>query len=427
MSASIVIMTGSHLSHNPRAIKEATSLAKGGHNVVVLGAWIDSYLKERDRQLLSSLPFNFIPVIDSTTSTTRQIQQRVRSKLGSIVNQFGHIENRWQLGYAYTALRQAAFRRTADLYIAHSEQAMAVAIELLRNGRGVGVDMEDWFSEDLLPNARRHRPLRLLRSFEGRLLNQGIYVSCPSRAMSQALAREYRCVLPSIIYNAFPWADRKSIDGTLKDRRNRRIPSIHWFSQTMGPGRGLEELLAALPFVMHEAEIHLRGNTSAGSQKWLWDQVPRNWRDRIFIHGLVANDELLSRIAEHDIGFAGEMNFCRSRELTVTNKILYYLLAGLGVVASDTAGQCEVAEQAHDAVLLYRSGDSSALAAKINVLLGSRSRLERAKASALQAAKQTFCWERQENVLLETIAHAVAKMKRAGTKNLSEKNADNLP
>jgi len=53
----------------------------------------------------------------------------------------------------------------------------------------------------------------------------------------------------------------------------------------------------------------------------------------------VDGDDLLSRIAEHDIGFAGEMPHCRSRDLTVTNKILQYLLAGLAVVASGTAGQ----------------------------------------------------------------------------------------
>jgi len=46
---------------------------------------------------------------------------------------------------------------------------------------------------------------------------------------------------------------------------------------------------------------------------------------------------LLSRIAEHDIGFAGEMKHCRSRDLTVTNKILQYLLAGIAVVAGNMA------------------------------------------------------------------------------------------
>ena len=62
---------------------------------------------------------------------------------------------------------------------------------------------------------------------------------------------------------------------------------------------------------------------------------------------------MLSRIAEHDIGFAGEQNYCRSRDLTVTNKILHYLLGGLAVIASDTAGQRQIAAQAGEAVRVY--------------------------------------------------------------------------
>src|SRR5262249_32781020 len=151
----------------------------------------------------------------------------------------------------------------------------------------------------------------------------------------------------------FQWSERSRIDGVLKDRRNLHIPSIHWFSQTLGPGRGLEKLLAALPLVQHAAEIHLRGNPAAGFETWLRDRVPENWRERIFFHGLVSNEELLSRIAEHDIGFAGEGTYCRSRDLTVTNKILHYLLGGLVVVASDTTGQREVASQTPEAVMLY--------------------------------------------------------------------------
>jgi glycosyltransferase involved in cell wall biosynthesis len=125
------------------------------------------------------------------------------------------------------------------------------------------------------------------------------------------------------------------------------------------------------------------------------------------LHGLVSNAELLSRIAEHDIGFAGETPLSRSRDLTVTNKILHYLVAGLAVVASDTTGQREVAAQAPGGVFLYPSGDASALAARLDALLGSADALGRAKKAALDAAERTFCWERQEKALLESIKRAL--------------------
>jgi glycosyltransferase involved in cell wall biosynthesis len=230
--------------------------------------------------------------------------------------------------------------------------------------------------------------------------------------MSEALAREFGCPQPTVIYNAFPWSDRQSIDGLFKDRKNRRVPSIHWYSQTIGHGRGLDDLIATLPLLKHEAEIHLRGKPVSGFENWLAHRVPEAWRERIKIHPLVSNAELLSRIAEHDIGFAGETPLIRNRDLTVTNKILHYLLSGLAVVASDTAGQREVAQQAPDGVFLYPSGDAQALAARLNALLESAGALRQAKAAALDAAKRRFCWERQEQALLESVNRALGSPAR---------------
>jgi glycosyltransferase involved in cell wall biosynthesis len=221
--------------------------------------------------------------------------------------------------------------------------------------------------------------------------------------MSEALALEYGCPPPMVIYNAFPWSDRESLDGLEKDRPSRAVPSIHWYSQTLGPGRGLEDLVASLPHITHDVRIHLRGNPASGFDSWLTSLVPPRWQDRITFHGLVPEHELLSRISEHDIGFAGEMKYCASRQLTVTNKILHYLLGGLAVVASDTAGQREVAVQAPGAVFLYQGGDPASLAMQLNQLLASSERLRRAQAEALEAARQTFCWERVNQAFVSHI------------------------
>jgi glycosyltransferase involved in cell wall biosynthesis len=406
MDLNIVILTGNHLCNNPRVIKEGTTLANAGYAVTAIGAWFDRDLKARDLEMQRSLPFSFKPAVDGTENASRRLRLRASAKMGSIAHRLARFENRSQLGYAYSALR-AASRQPASLYIAHSEAAMAVATDLLHDGRLVGIDVEDWFSEDLPLEARKHRPVRLLRNLERKLLTLGGYSACPSRAMSEALAREFGCPQPTVVYNAFPWSDRGSMDGLFKDRRDHRLPSIHWFSQTLGHGRGLDDLIAALPLLKHEAEVHLRGKPVSGFEDWLVHRVPEAWRGRIMVHGLVPNKELLSRITEHDIGFAGETPVIRSRDLTVTNKILYYLLAGLAVLASDTAGQREVATQAPGGVFLYPSGDAAALATRVDALLESADALRQAKAAALGAAERTFCWEHQEKALLESINRAL--------------------
>jgi glycosyltransferase involved in cell wall biosynthesis len=403
----IVILTGNHLCNNPRVIKEATTLANAGYGVTVIGGWFDSGLKARDLAMQKSLPFVFEPAIDVTENMLRRLQLRATAKVAASAHRFARFESRDQLGYAYRGLRSAS-RRSAELYIAHSEAAMAVAVDLLHKGQRVGIDVEDWFSEDLPLEARKGRPIRLLRKLERKLLTLGRYASCPSLAMSEALASEFGCPKPTVIYNAFPWSDRRHLDGEFRDRQDHRLPSIHWFSQTLGPDRGLEDLIAALPLLKHEAEIHLRGKSASGFESWLVQRTPAAWRGRIKVHSLVSNTDLLSRIAEHDIGFAGETPLIRSRNLTVTNKILYYLLAGLAVVASETAGQKEVAEQAPGGVSLYPPGNSADLAARLDVLLGSSDALRQAKIAVLAAAARTFCWERQEEQLLRSVHHALA-------------------
>jgi glycosyltransferase involved in cell wall biosynthesis len=403
---SVVLLTGNHLCHNPRVIKEASTLAAAGYEVRVFGAWFDTQLKSRDETLLAQNSVNFEPVIDHTTGKTARLLGRTKSKLGRVAHNPLGLENSWQLGASVAALQAFAQKSGADLFIAHSEAGMAVAGELLKNGKRVGVDMEDWFSEDLLPEARKSRPLKLLRALERKILSEGSYKTCTSRAMADALALEYGCDSPGIIYNAFHWSDRTRIDGLVKDRRDRQLPSIHWYSQTLGPGRGLEDLLAALPHLTQKAEVHLRGRPAIGFAEWTRGHTPENWRNVVFVHDLVSDNELLSRVAEHDIGFAGEQKYCRSRDLTVTNKILHYLLAGLATVASDTTGQQEVARQANGAVDLYRAGDAHNLVHKLNRLLSSPSELAKAKEAALAAAEATFCWEKQVPTLLTAVEKA---------------------
>ena len=135
----------------------------------------------------------------------------------------------------------------ADLTIGHQEVGAWVACALMDEGRAVGADIEDWYSEDLLPEARVGRPVELLRRCEAQLVRRGSHVTTTSEALAQALAEAYggpdahsRSITP------FPWADRADLDDAARDRQDRSLPSLHWVSQTIGPGRGLDTLCEAL-------------------------------------------------------------------------------------------------------------------------------------------------------------------------------------
>ena len=106
------------------------------------------------------------------------------------------------------------------------------------------------------------------------------------------------------------------------------------------------------------------------------------------------NEELLSRIAEHDIGFAGELGEPASRNLTITNKFFQNLQAGLAVVASETAGQKEAVAQIGGAALLFPNGEATGLSKILHVLILENIDLQRQRRMAWDSGEK-LCWEKE--------------------------------
>lgn len=410
--ARICIVTGAHLCRNPRVVKEASALGHAGHEVVVLGPAFAEDLAAEDAALVRGEPWEHRVVVDLRPRVApawrRHLYRALRRGGTELVARVGW-ETPEALGYGARRTLAAARTVAADLTIGHQEVGTWVVHELMKEGRRVGADFEDWYSRDLLPEAQAERPLRLLRRTEAALVRHGSHVTTTSEALADALAEAYGGPRPRVVYNAFPWSDRDALDGHAPDRPDRTLPSLHWVSQTIGPGRGLDTLCAALRQVKHPVAVHLRGRASAPDEAWLRAQFPDDLGHRLYLHALVPPSELLSRIAEHDIGLALEESDPPSRDLTVTNKILHYLLGGLAVVATDTQGQVEVAAAAPDAVRLCRSGEVEGLAQQIDALVSQPVVLSEAKAAALLAAHDPFCWERQAEVLIESVAQALSE------------------
>ncbi|GAB1544824.1 hypothetical protein NUACC21_75000 [Scytonema sp. NUACC21] len=408
--AKILILIGAHLCTAPRPQKEAETLANSGHDVTVLGFWFDPDLVKRDRLLVANKKWRFEPIIDfQPIHRCKNLGIRFQNRITKeTFKRFGTFSPAL-LGYGAKAMLKVARQVGADLTIVHSEAGLWVGNSLLNEGFRLGVDFEDWFSEDLLPNARTFRPISQLKVFESRLARSCTYCLTTSHALAEALSEAYQAPKPTVIYNTFPWAERSQMDGTQRDRCNFNLPSIHWFSQTIGPGRGLEILFQSLPYLNVPCEIHLRGHYPESSQQWLNPLIPKQWYDRLFIHSTVSNAELLSRIAEHDIGLALEIPYCYNKQFTTSNKLFQYMQAGLAVIATDTAGQREVFNQYPGMGKLIPNNDSIALAQALNDFLQNPEKLIAAKSAALQAAKDKYNWESQVEILLRLTEQAVSK------------------
>ena len=323
--ARILILIGGHLWTSPRSQKEAEVLAAAGYDVTINGVWFDQSGAERDSKLLGGKAWAYRPILDlrADTPSSRfcnlavRARRRIESKLCSGLG----ARFPAALGYGAQQFRKAALRHSADLTIVHSEPNLWVGSELLDRGRRVGVDFEDWFSEDLRGDEPQSEAMRWLQELEGRLARECSYSITTSRALSGALAARYSAPLPAVVYNVFPFAEASAIDRTFHDRKNLGIPSVHWFSQTIGPGRGLEMFFAATRGITEAFEVHLRGKMALGYADSFSRLIPDHIRERVFIHDTVPNAALLSRISEHDIGLALETSTRASRNLSITKSV----------------------------------------------------------------------------------------------------------
>lgn len=406
----ICIATGSHLCRNPRVVKEAGALAEAEYEVTVVGPIFNDELREEDQDLLENASWQYTPSVD----LRRQVEgswARVQRKIGSYLTEYGW-ESSSALGYGVGQTLRRARAEQADFYIGHEEVGLWTAWRLQKEGARVGADIEDWHSRDLLPKDRAGRPTGVLERVEHDLLNNAAHVTTTSRAMAQGMAEAYDAPVPTVLYNAFPLADRETIGERARDRDGSGRISLHWVSQTVGPGRGLETLCRALERVDTPLQVHLRGQCGDDYRSRLDRVFPTEKGHALYIHNLVSPGDLLDRIAEHDVGLALEQYEPESRNRTVTNKILHYLLGGLAVVATDTTGQQEVAQMGGEAVRLCSPNNVDGLARQIHDLVRSKEELERAQTDALRSARETFCWERQVPKLLSSVQRGLSTSKQ---------------
>lgn len=405
----ILILILGHLANAPRPQKEAKALREAGARVFVRGAWWSSPLAQEDVSIAKKIDVDFAPVIDlrhrNIKSFFIRLQQRIARELYA---RAGYVTSRVFGPGAPEFLREAK-RINAGLTIVHSETGLWVGKKLLQAGHRVGVDFEDWFSQDLLPADRKERPVDELKALERYMLNHAHCCYTTSNALAQAMAKDAGSArTPEVVPNCFPAGEREQAMNREKDKKPEGAVSFHWFSQTIGPGRGLEALAQALPMLKGEWQLALRGNIK-GYQDWFKATFPEDVQTRIDILDTVPNAELLARTMSHDVGLALEVPFCASRDLTATNKIFEYLRAGLAVIGTRTGGQLEVMQACPEAGVLVSPNDPEELAVAMQRMIDDDVYLSRCRLESAKAGQTVWDWERHAPKLLQAITEGLAQ------------------
>jgi len=419
----ICLITPYHVSFQPRVLREADAFYEAGDEVRVICRQLDPMMTECDQRLMQTRKWR-LQAVDLRRYGPHWdawLTETIRSKLSKRLFDVGLRTVRVAIRSYVRGLGRLtalAAAERADWFIAHTQAALPVAVAAaLRLKARLGFDCED-----LLADARTD-PSDIVRLIEKMYLPYCDYVSVPSRCIADRLVRDYGVPAPLVLYNVFPV---RLADGLLAPKRRppRSVLRVHWFGQTVGPHRGIEEAVETVGILGEGVELHLRGRLAEGYRSRIEELARQHCvASKIVFHPLVDHDVLINTMDQFDVGLALERPEHGNYSRTVTNKVFGYLLAGLAVAATNTPGQQEVLEQIPSAGFLYPAGNAHALADGLRRWRCNPDTLRAAQQAAWDAARERLCWDHEKEKLRRVLEPMLDKPASATACGRSDETA----
>jgi glycosyltransferase involved in cell wall biosynthesis len=306
-----------------------------------------------------------------------------------------------------SGLTRAACAVSADLYIAHYVAALpAAAAAAQLHGAAVGYDAEDFHAGERANDAGASRETALVRAIESYFLPRCTHGTAASPMIADAYAELYGVELVPVL-NVFPLMDAGG-GPPVRGAHPKEELSAYWFSQTIGPDRGLQSFIQAMARTHARVTLHVRGSDHWGHGKNLL-ALARSLQigDRVELLPMESPFRMVEFASQYDIGLSLEADISESRRRCLTNKIFTYLLAGRPVLMSDTPAQTALAGELGAAAALVSLSDPATISDQLDRWALSSDGLQAAREAAWQLARTRYNWQVEQQVFLTSVARAL--------------------
>jgi hypothetical protein len=402
----ICLITTGNLSTTPRLVKNADALAEAGYRVhVVAGAPFDA-AKGLDDDILRDARWGY------THAAYRSGPGAFGRKLARIAaRRFVAVEPRPGIGAAAMAhfsgsrfMAKAAARVPAQLYLGSCLAALPVAASAARaRNCPYGFDIEDFHDAETKEAIADPVEVKIRQTIQSKLL-PGCRILTAGAPLIGAKYEEIYRVKPLILLNVFPRSHAPTSSTTPERISEQRPAVLYWFSQTVGPDRGLEAAIAVMSKMHTPVELHLRGFVS---QEYVTSLQALS-RDGSALRRVCflppASPNEMARLASHaDLGLSLEQQSPLNRDICLTNKIFVYLLAGIPQLLSNTSAQTAIAQQLGNSALVCNLAHVEDTARQLDVFFADGGRVAEARKMARKLSSERFCWDVEKQVMLDAV------------------------
>jgi hypothetical protein len=399
-----------HVSSTPRLVKAADALVEAGYQVHVVSARTFPGADALDADLLRSCGWSHTTVDLLQSGRIRGGLRRAwaRRKVGRAT--IPSVTDAARAHHAgFDRLRRAVGRIDADLYLGHCLAGLPVAAAVAgERGAAYGFDAEDFHDAETTEAMADPIEVKARRRLQSEFLPGCRVLTAASPLIARQYLRDYG-VTATTVLNVFPRAAAPASPVDPGPMGTRRRAQLYWFSQTIGPGRGLEKIVAAAARMTTPVEIVLRGFPAPGFSDRLHALAAKAGPPPVIRFVAPGAPSEMSRLAAGaDLGLSIEDRHPLNRDICLTNKIFAYLLAGIPQLLSATTAQCALAADLGPAALVSDLDDGEATAKLLDEFLAAPDRREAARTTAWRLAQERYCWDREKAVLLRSVAEAFA-------------------
>jgi hypothetical protein len=236
----------------------------------------------------------------------------------------------------------------ADVYFAHNIEMLMPAAQAVRTGGDLFFDCMEFYSD--MGDGQTELQRRATVAAEEKYLPQCSLITTSSPELSQAYETIYNLSDTLSLYNCPERAEAppSAEGGGLQ---------LYWRNSVIGFGqRGLEDILEALRELPNDISLFLQGRNAMDGGKKLQSKIERRGLSgRVTVLPPHGPEEAVFAAGKYTIGLCLEREGNRNHELTVSNKIFDYLMAGLAIVAPDLPGLRRVVQESKGGVT-FRPG-----------------------------------------------------------------------
>lgn len=267
----------------------------------------------------------------------------------------------------------------ADIYVSHQTATLLPVFHAARRHDALVVFDSMEFHSDM-GDEQSALDRGLTHRVEADVLPHCALVLASSAQLADALVQEYGIARPIVLHNVPP------VVSELPAKPESGL-ALYWRNAVMGLGqRGLGDALVALTLLPKDVTLHLQGRIPPDGGSAVKAAIAKlGLTERVVFHAPYAPERAVLEASRHHVGLCLERKGCRNHELTVSNKMFDYHMAGLAVVASDLPGLRGVLERSRGG-LLFSPGSPEELAAAVSSLNHDRALLSRLGANARQFA-----------------------------------------